>query len=161
MKPNYTYLGIVQRVKDGDTLEVALDVARGWTWTTGIRLNRYDCDELRDSDPVKRENARKATIALANLVGQATAILTFPEAQAVCGQQVSVRIVKPDKYSDRWISEVWILDPKTGAALEPPLSSRMLEKAAAGELQGVRPYSGGARDFEPENPFTYEYPQDE
>lgn len=155
MKPNYVYLGTVVSITDGDTIRVSLDVAKGWQWTPGIRLNRYDCDELKDPDLVKRENARKATIALAELI-TGRPVMSFSEAQKTAGQQVSVRIVKPDKYSDRWISEVYMLN-KLGEAVEPPLSDRML---GAG-LTGVRPYSGGARDCDPENPFTYEYPQDE
>lgn len=148
MKPNYTYLGRVIRVKDGDTLEIELDLAKGLKWTTGIRLYGFDCDEIKDKDPVKRTNGQQATIALASFLG-GQKIASFEDAQAVCGQEVSVQILKPCKYAERWISYVWTI-ALDGTVAPTTLNHQML---TAG-LAGVRPYTGGKRSLFPPNPFT-------
>lgn len=59
-KPDYTYKVTVDRVVDGDTIDVLIDVGFKTTVFKRLRLLNLDTEELRDSDPIRRQKAKDA-----------------------------------------------------------------------------------------------------
>lgn len=58
--PDYTYRATVDRVIDGDTIDVYIDVGFKTNVYKRLRFMNVDTEELRDSDPDRREKARHA-----------------------------------------------------------------------------------------------------
>lgn len=59
-RPDYTYRVTVDRVVDGDTIDVLIDVGFKTTVFKRLRLLNVDTEELRDSDPERRAKAKLA-----------------------------------------------------------------------------------------------------
>lgn len=81
----YTYrvLG-VERVVDGDTVDVVLDLGFGLTLRQRLRVVGVDTPELRSPDPAERERAQAAR--------------TFAERWLTSNGQMVVTTYKDDKY---------------------------------------------------------------
>ncbi len=59
-QPDYTYRVTVDRVIDGDTIDVLIDVGFKTTVFKRLRFLNVDTEEIRSSDPIRREKAREA-----------------------------------------------------------------------------------------------------
>ncbi len=59
-RPDYTYRVTVDRVIDGDTIDVLIDVGFKTTVFKRLRLLNVDTEELRDKDPERRAKAQEA-----------------------------------------------------------------------------------------------------
>ena len=70
-KPDYTYRVTVDRVIDGDTVDVLIDVGFKTTVFKRLRLIDLDTEELRDRDPERREKAKLAKARLEEILGEA------------------------------------------------------------------------------------------
>lgn len=109
--------GNVERVVDGDTLAVRVQVWIGQDLRVLVRLRGVDAPERRGTCAAEREMAERATAALAALVA---------------GNAVLLSAVEGDKYFGRVIASV-------ATPAGDDLSTRLLKSGLA------RPYSGGAR----------------
>lgn len=88
----YEYQAVVNRVIDGDTIEVAVDLGFSLVWTTPLRMYGINAPETNSPSPVERA---AAMLAKGYLVTH------------LLGQTVRVKTVKPkDKYG-RYLAEVW------------------------------------------------------
>ena len=70
-KPDYTYRVTVDRVIDGDTVDVLIDVGFKTTVFKRLRLLDIDTEEIRDRDPLRREKARVAKARLQQILDEA------------------------------------------------------------------------------------------
>jgi len=57
---DYTYKATLDRVVDGDTIDVIIDLGFYINVKKRLRLLDIDTEELRSSDPVRREKAKQA-----------------------------------------------------------------------------------------------------
>lgn len=73
----YEYNAKILRVVDGDTIEVELDLGFHLKYKNVIRLARINADELRDVDPEKRSNAKKAKEYLTVLLPKDTSVVVL------------------------------------------------------------------------------------
>ena len=71
----YEYRASVDKVVDGDTVDLAVDLGFHITVRDRFRLNGIDTPELHDHDPAKRDAAQKAKEALTTLLASATEVL--------------------------------------------------------------------------------------
>lgn len=71
VKPDYTYRVTVDRVVDGDTVDVLIDVGFKTTVFKRLRLLDLDTEELRDSDPARRVKAYEAKERMEALLAEA------------------------------------------------------------------------------------------
>jgi len=69
--PDYTYRVKVDRVIDGDTVDVYIDLGFKMTAFKRLRLLELDTEELRDSDPKRREKAAKAKDRIQEILDEA------------------------------------------------------------------------------------------
>lgn len=67
-KPDYTYRVTVDRVIDGDTVDVLIDVGFKTTVFKRLRLLDLDTEELRDRDPVRKAKGYAAKERLQELL---------------------------------------------------------------------------------------------
>ncbi len=70
-KPDYTYRVTVDRVVDGDTVDVLIDVGFKTTVFKRLRLLELDTEEMRDRDEVRRENANLAKERMEQILAEA------------------------------------------------------------------------------------------
>lgn len=81
----YTYRVLrVERVVDGDTVDVVLDLGFGLTMKQRLRVIGIDTPELRSKDPAERERAQAAK--------------DFAEKWLISNGQMIVTTYKDDKY---------------------------------------------------------------
>ena len=73
-KPNYTYKVTVDRVVDGDTVDVLIDVGFKTTVFKRLRLVELDTEELRSSDPIRREGAQNAKARMEEILANADTV---------------------------------------------------------------------------------------
>ncbi len=83
----FSYTATIRKVVDGDTLDVALAVAPGYTHQLKLRLRGLDCPEISTT-------AGRAAKA-------------FVDALLRVGDEVLISTTKPDKY-DRYLADVFI-----------------------------------------------------
>lgn len=121
MTPTYRYAARVERVVDGDTIDVALDLGMRVHLRVRLRVEGIDTPEKNATDPDEREAAVAAWRYVEALVQQ-------------YGDETLVETRKPDKYG-RTLARI-VLDP-TGAALD--LGPHLISAGFA------RPYAGGTR----------------
>jgi micrococcal nuclease len=111
LKPSYVYKGNVQKVVDGDTIDVLIDLGFKIYIKERLRIARIDTAELSSKDP---ETVKMAIAArdflVAHLVGMDVIILTS----------------KSDKYG-RYIAEVIYVDN----GIEKNISDILLENKLA------------------------------
>jgi endonuclease YncB( thermonuclease family) len=108
----------VERVIDGDSLAVRVDIWPGLEVATIVRLRGVDAPELSGRCPEERRRAAAARDALAALVGEGRIVLAA---------------VEPDKYGGRVVADV-------AAADGQPLAEALVGAGLA------RRYDGGRRD---------------
>src|SRR5688500_15732704 len=70
------YAGAVERVVDGDTLAVRVNVWLGQELRVLVRVRGIDAPELRGDCEAEKAQARDATAALARLVGDGSVVLS-------------------------------------------------------------------------------------
>lgn len=89
----YEYQAVVNRVIDGDTIEVSIDLGFYIRWITPVRLYGINAAETNSTDPAERAMAVLAKKWLTKQVD---------------GKKVRLQSVKPkDKYG-RYLAEVWL-----------------------------------------------------
>jgi endonuclease YncB( thermonuclease family) len=111
-KDLYTYNALVERVVDGDTLKVHVDLGFGqWTRQT-LRLRGLDCPEVgtRDGDAAK----------------------AFVQSYLKEASQIVIRSSKSDKY-DRYLADIFIPQDK---GEDIYLNDLLLEKGQAERWEG-------------------------
>ena len=111
------YAGAVERVVDGDTLAVRVNVWLGQELRVLVRVRGIDAPELRGACEAEKAQARDATAALARLVADGSVVLSA---------------IEGDKYYGRVVADVATPD---GRHIGPSLISGGF----------VRPYDGGSR----------------
>lgn len=123
----YQYAATCERVVDGDTLDLMMDLGCKVFLRERVRLYGLNTPELHSSDPVERAAAQKAKLRLESLVGgKKLRIDTFKD--------------KQEKYG-RYLANVYVL----GDTLLPPLAVPILvNKILLDEGLG-QPYDGGKR----------------
>jgi len=90
----YEYSAKVDRVIDGDTIVVRIDLGFSIFWETPVRLFGINAPEMNSKSPLERAEAKVAKSFLAD---------------AVLNKTVKLRSAKPkDKYG-RYLAEVWLL----------------------------------------------------
>ena len=91
--PVFEYQATVNRVIDGDTIEVSIDLGFCMTWKTPLRLYGINAPETNSTNPIERAGAVLAKRWLIDKIE---------------GKNVVVQSVKPkDKYG-RYLAEVWL-----------------------------------------------------
>lgn len=89
----YEYMATVNRVIDGDSIEVTIDLGFSIQWNTPVRLYGINAAETNSTDPAERATAMLAKQWLTEQVN---------------GKVVRLQSVKPkDKYG-RYLAEVWL-----------------------------------------------------
>lgn len=89
---DYTYrLGRVERVTDGDTFWVHLDVGFRTTVLAHCRLNAADCPELRGTDPVERAAGQEARDYVAEFLAWPCTVTTHKDPDSFGRWLVDVR----------------------------------------------------------------------
>ena len=122
LKPMYEYLATVNRVIDGDTIEVSVDLGFSLVWTTPVRL--YGINAAETNSGVAAE--RSAAMAAKNFL-----------TSSVMGKEVRVKTVKPkDKYG-RYLAEVWKIDGLQPKSVNQTMVDMKLAKQWDG--QGEKP----------------------
>ncbi|MBI5381081.1 MAG: thermonuclease family protein [Opitutae bacterium] len=125
----FTYRATLRKIIDGDTLDITLALAPGFTRDLRLRLRGLDCPELATAA------GRAAKAFVENLVR--------------IGNEVIVCTTKPDKY-DRYLADVFI-----GEAAGSKLKADSLAPAAAGTVYlnnallsagHATRYDGGAKE---------------
>ena len=111
------YQGAVERVVDGDTLAVRVNVWIGQDLQVLVRLRGIDAPEIRGRCLSERARAQAATARLAKLVA---------------GGTVELRQIEGDKYFGRVLADV-----------STPADKNVAERLIA--AGSVRPYSGDTR----------------
>jgi hypothetical protein len=107
-KDLYTYAAFVEKVVDGDTLKVHIDLGFE-TWTRqSLRLRGIDCPELKTKDG----DAAKA----------------FVQSHLKACDRIVVRSIKPDKF-DRYLADIFL--PAVDGEAEVYLNNLLLEKGFA------------------------------
>ena len=113
----YEYLATVNRVIDGDTIEVSVDLGFSLVWRTPVRLYGINAPETNSKSAVERAAAMVAK--------------TYLQAH-IDSKEVRVKTVKPkDKYG-RYLAEVWRTDG---------LQTRSVNQAMI-DLELVKPWDG-------------------
>ena len=118
----WEYQATVNRVIDGDTIVVSIDLGFSLTWQTPVRLYGINAPETNSQDPIERANGVLAKKWLTKQVD---------------GKTVRLRSVKPkDKYG-RYLAEVWL----TGGLQVRSINEQMakLELAKPWDGQGEKP----------------------
>lgn len=73
-KPNYTYRATLDRVVDGDTIDVDIDVGFDIVVRKRLRFLEIDTEELRDRDQERRSLAKLAKERVEQVLGMADKI---------------------------------------------------------------------------------------
>jgi micrococcal nuclease len=109
----YVYSGEIQRVVDGDTIDVAIDLGFKVVLHERFRLANIDAPETYG--PKASEAGRAAAFYLANLLP--------------LGTPIKLKSQKTGKFN-RWIAEVWVLNPD-GEVSEKSVNQMMVEDGHA------------------------------
>ncbi len=127
----FTYRATIRKVIDGDTLDVAIRLAPGFTRDLKLRLRGLDCPEISTA---------------AGLAAKA-----FVDALLRVGDEVIISTTKPDKY-DRYLADVFIGTADTdtsesgsSSSLVTSHSSLFLNNALLSAGHAIR-YDGGAKE---------------
>ncbi len=91
----YAYRGIVTRVVDGDTVEIACDLGMRITRTVRVRIIGYDAPELFRGTVEEREAGQRWKSRLEELI---------------LGQPVYLRTEKDRTSFDRYVAHIWRAD---------------------------------------------------
>jgi micrococcal nuclease len=115
--PNYFYRAKVVRWVDADTVDVDIDLGFYMTARKRLRLLEFDAEELRDSDPARRELAKAATARCEELapVGSCIAVETIMDATGKYGRllaNVWYNLDEPVNLNEQMINEGWQKAPK-------------------------------------------------
>lgn len=94
-KPDYTYRVTVDRVIDGDTVDVHVDVGFKTTMLKRLRLLEIDTEELRDRDPERRVKAYEAKDRIIEILREADSVF------------VQTKIDSTGKYG-RLLAWIWV-----------------------------------------------------
>lgn len=90
------YAARVERVVDGDTVTVRIQIWDNQELLTAIRLRGIDAPEIRGKCPAERELARRAKARAAELMPP--------------GSIVTLTRIKADKYGGRYDAEITLAD---------------------------------------------------
>lgn len=113
----FEYQATVNRVIDGDTIEVTIDLGFSFKWSTPVRLYGINAAETNSKDAAERSQAQLAKSYLVT---------------SVLGKTVRLQSVKPkDKYG-RYLAEVWL----TGGLQAKSVNQMMVE------MKLVKPWDG-------------------
>lgn len=93
--PSYQYLGIINRVIDGDTYEVMVDLGFNIIHVIHVRLRDFDTAELRSKVLEERVHAQSAK--------------QFVEGELPFGSKVVLTTAKSGIYN-RWVADVWYIN---------------------------------------------------
>ena len=96
-EPHFTYKATLDRVVDGDTIDVFIDVGFHTTMKKRLRFLELDTEELRSSDAARRVLAKEAKARVIELLESATALY------------VQTKMDKTGKYG-RLLAYVWYND---------------------------------------------------
>lgn len=99
----HTYLATVQKVVDGDTVDLNVDLGFEVHSYRRIRLSDINTPELRDQDPIVKEAAYAAK--------------AFVVSQLPVDTKVLLVSTKYDKYG-RTLGKIWLLDECGNATVE-------------------------------------------
>lgn len=117
----FTYRATVLKIVDGDTLDIALALAPGFTRDLRLRLRGLDCPEL------------------ATAAGRAAK--TYVETLLSPGDEVIVCTTKPDKY-DRYLADVFLVSQSSEASAK---EDTFLNNALLSSGHAIR-YEGGEKE---------------
>lgn len=92
MQPTYNYLGIIDRVIDGDTIDATVDL--GFSVFVKIRFRLYGIDTPEKTD--KNYDARVLAQTASKFVSE-----------NIMGKSVVIQSVEKDKYG-RWLAKVYV-----------------------------------------------------
>ena len=97
-KPDYTYKVTVDRVVDGDTVDVLIDVGFKTKVFKRLRLVELDTEELRDRDPIRREGAQNAKARMEEILFNADAVFvqTYLDSTGKYGRLLATIWVEKD-----------------------------------------------------------------
>jgi micrococcal nuclease len=109
----YLYSGEVQRVVDGGTIDVTVDLGFKVVLNERFRLANIDAPETYG--PMASEAGRAAACYLANLLP--------------AGTPIKLKSQKTGKFN-RWIAEVWVLNPD-GEVSQKSVNQMMVEDGHA------------------------------
>ena len=98
-KPDYIYRVTVDRVVDGDTVDVLIDVGFKTTIFKRLRLVELDTEELRDSDEIRRENANLAKERMEQILAEADRVYiqTYLDSTGKYGRLLATIWVEKDE----------------------------------------------------------------
>ena len=122
----YTYRAWVNRVLDGDTIEVVIDLGFGFTTTQTLKFRAIDAPEIfyKDSATKKADPSLSQTTTQ---VGAGMEAKEFVEKALAGASPVFIKTTHSDKY-DRYLVDVFITD-KNGE--EQYLNNLLLEEGLA------------------------------
>lgn len=90
----YNYKATVNRVVDGDTLDISIDLGFSMTMKTLLRMYSINAPEIHGSTPEERKAAKEAREYLASIVE---------------GKEVKVTTAKPKEKYGRYLATVWLI----------------------------------------------------
>ena len=93
-KDQYLFNATVTYIVDGDTVDATVDLGFQVNYNVRLRLYGIDTMELRDSDPEKREHARRAKARMQELLQD---------------REVTLETFKTDKYG-RYLAVIYLSD---------------------------------------------------
>ena len=118
----HEYLGLVNRVIDGDTIEVSVDLGFRITQAMPLRLYGINAPECNSKDQLERKNGKAAKDWLRDAVG---------------GKQIRINSVKPhDKYG-RFLAVISLIPSVNNRTINEEMVALGLAKAWDG--QGEKP----------------------
>lgn len=96
--PDYTYRATLDRVVDGDTVDVFVDLGFQMNAYKRLRFLDVDTEELRDSDPERRVRAYEAKARVEEILNEADAIYvqTHMDATGKYGRLLAVLWAEKD-----------------------------------------------------------------
>jgi micrococcal nuclease len=100
--PSYQYAAVMERVIDGDTYEMTVDLGFNIFHRIHVRLKDFDTAEIRSSSAEEKLHAQAASAFVKQLIP--------------VGTKVTLATVKSAVYN-RWEATVWYIDLKTAAQL--------------------------------------------
>lgn len=102
---DYTYKGVIDRVVDGDTMDVTLDMGFGMSTKQRLRIDSFDAPETwRPSNEAEKAHGEAATIRANELLSVDGLLFLTDKAVGIFGRY-SAEIILPD---GRYFSEVMV-----------------------------------------------------
>jgi endonuclease YncB( thermonuclease family) len=107
LNPFYHYQGVVERVVDGDTVDVTLDVGFGIFTKQRLRIDDFDAPESwRPRNEAEKAHGEAAKARAKELLEGKEAIFTTSKAIGIYGRYgASIELEDGTKYRDIMISE--------------------------------------------------------